>query len=374
MMEYLGFSLLSSVFVIWMVIIIWRDSALMAILTFFIWPIAILPLIQNWGVKGRDIRLPFTLCVISVIWSVYNVTSDPDQVAAFDAFTAIEELRVSDPARAEALDQEVAEELIKAQMEGRDPDFENLPGMIALRQSHEKAQAAAAPPTIIEAPEADDSAQQAEEAARLAAEQAANLQRAALSLAPLTGTVALAPANASLVLPASYKFIPTEQTQALATAIKLPPMPGEIGWVVHSKVDLTQATAWFVRVGFDPGHLTLGNPSELAASVLAKNSTGQPSFSTGEMGPTWNAQRETATWGQRMLWGQHTVKLLAHGALVFSMHSPLSEPEELGIRATRLLASKVTVDKGFDLASYTPETHGAARGELATFIAGDRKL
>ncbi len=371
MMQWLSMSVVSLVFIIWIVLIVRRDSPLMALLIVFIWPLAIIPLIQNWGVSGRDIRLPFFLLALSVGGSVYKVSNDP----TVDALGAIETLRETDPAAADALDQEIASEYVRAHLEGRSPDVENLPGLVALRASQGASQKAAdAEAQHQTAPVDPESEQRAAALAQQEAELANQMQQAVAALAPVPGTIELAIADATLKLPARYRFISVDQTQTLAALLKLAPMNGEVGWVVHEKVDLASKTAWFVRVGFEPGHLTLGNTAELATTVATLNSSGQPQFSQGQFAPTWNESSGSVTWGQRMLWGQHTLKPLAHGTLAFAMQSPLSEPEELGIRATRLLAGRTSSADESRHSRYDATIHGPPRGELAAYIASDRKL
>ena len=52
--------LLIGVMAIWMAIKVGRESLGMGIATFLFWPIAIIPLITNWGQRGSDIRLQGT--------------------------------------------------------------------------------------------------------------------------------------------------------------------------------------------------------------------------------------------------------------------------------------------------------------------------
>ncbi len=357
-----GYYLICMILLLWIVILTWRESKGLAIACFFFWPATAIALIQNWGVKGSDIRIPFALMLVFG-WLAYSKAQDIQHQATVLTPEYIAYVRQADPKEADRLESM----MMAAQARGEDVPIEEA------MYSEGPGAYESSTPTYVEAPSPESVAEAAEDAARAKA-LAAQLKAAADVLQPQSGKIVLPSANVSIDLPGQYRFLPVQQTGVLASLHKLNPMPGELGWITHTKVDMATKQAWFVRVAFEPGYLAPGNVAALATDVTRLNSTGQPSFSTGDMGPTWNAQREAATWSQRMLWGQHTVKLLAHGALVFSMHSPLSEPEELGIRATRLLASKVTVDTGFDLASYTPETHGAPRGELAAFIAGDRKL
>lgn len=51
-------SLLSLVFLIWMVAKIWKQSALLAILSSFFWPVLIFALFKYWGDEESDIKVP----------------------------------------------------------------------------------------------------------------------------------------------------------------------------------------------------------------------------------------------------------------------------------------------------------------------------
>jgi hypothetical protein len=375
MLEWLAFSWISTIFVIWIVVVVWSDNKLLAFIILWFWPAAIVPLIQNWGVQGRDIRIPFALLLASIGYAVYQVSDSPAQ-AQFDAVAAVEQLRETDPERAKQIEEALAEEYFRASMEGREPDFSNVPEYQELQAQNTSGPSAKAPEIAAASEDGVDVNAAAEEAARAQAAAAAaqQLQAAVSQLTAESGTIELPEAGATLSLPAQFRFYRQAQIQPLVALMKLPALSGEIGWAVHAKTNLAAPNPWFVRVVFEPGRLALGNTDTLGADVLRINSSGQPSFSQGAFAPAWNAERGAATWGQRMLWGQHSVKPIAHGALIFSMQSPLSEPEELGIRATRLLAERTKAGAGFGYGEYDATTHGAVRGDLATFIARDRKL
>lgn len=361
-----GYYLICLMLLLWIVILTWRESKGLAIACLFFWPASAIALIQNWGVKGSDIRFPFALLLVFG-WLAYSKAQDIQQQATVLTPEFIYAVRQEDPQEADRLERM----MLAANARGEDVLIED-----ALYSEDSRGYGPSSPPTYVEPPSPESLAEAAEAAEEAANEVALAAQRktAVGALQPQSGRIVLPSANVSIELPGSYRFLPIQQTSELAKLHKLNALPGELGWITHAKVDMSARQPWFVRLAFEPGYLAPGDTSALAAVVSQLNSSGQPEFSKGAMGPTWSAERDAATWGQRMLWGQHTVKLLAHGALVFSMHSPLSEPEELGIRATRLLASKVKPDDGFDLAAYKLETHGAPRGELAAFIAGSRKL
>ena len=59
--------LLIVVMVLWMAIKVARVSTGMAVATFFCWPIAVIPLITNWGQRDSDIRLQFLITAVASI-------------------------------------------------------------------------------------------------------------------------------------------------------------------------------------------------------------------------------------------------------------------------------------------------------------------
>jgi hypothetical protein len=65
--------ILSLVFLIWMVSRIWKDSALMAIASVFLWPVLIFALFKYWGDEESDIKLPFVLWILSVGYAWHDM-------------------------------------------------------------------------------------------------------------------------------------------------------------------------------------------------------------------------------------------------------------------------------------------------------------
>lgn len=66
-------SLLCLVFLVWMLARIWKDSALLAIVSFFFWPALIFALVKYWGDEEHDIKLPFVLFTICSIYTWYDM-------------------------------------------------------------------------------------------------------------------------------------------------------------------------------------------------------------------------------------------------------------------------------------------------------------
>ena len=90
-MDLLFFLLAYLVFSIWLVIRIAGTSFALAVATFFFQPVAIVPLVQNWGHPRDDIRLPFVMTLIAWLglWiSAYGILEDANMVydAGFDDY------------------------------------------------------------------------------------------------------------------------------------------------------------------------------------------------------------------------------------------------------------------------------------------------
>ena len=57
----------------WVLARIWRSSALLALASFFLWPVVLLALVRTWGDAERDIRIPvaaFGLALGCSIWAI----------------------------------------------------------------------------------------------------------------------------------------------------------------------------------------------------------------------------------------------------------------------------------------------------------------
>ena len=65
-------SVVSLILLLWMIVKIWRDSMLLAIVAIFFWPALIIALIQNWGNEQTDIKVPFFLFVAVVGYGAYD--------------------------------------------------------------------------------------------------------------------------------------------------------------------------------------------------------------------------------------------------------------------------------------------------------------
>ena len=68
-------SFFTTLCLIWMAARIWKSSPGLAAVSFFVFPVAIIPLIQNWGDEETDIKVPFFLVLASSMYTMYSLMS-----------------------------------------------------------------------------------------------------------------------------------------------------------------------------------------------------------------------------------------------------------------------------------------------------------
>jgi hypothetical protein len=66
-------SLAGLILIIWMVLKIWRSSAVLAIISIFLWPALIFALLKYWGDEESDIKVPFFIFVPVCIYTWYDM-------------------------------------------------------------------------------------------------------------------------------------------------------------------------------------------------------------------------------------------------------------------------------------------------------------
>ena len=66
-------SLLSTIFLLWMIVKVWKQSMGLAILSFFFWPALIYAVFKYWGDEESDIKVPFFLFLACVIYMFYDL-------------------------------------------------------------------------------------------------------------------------------------------------------------------------------------------------------------------------------------------------------------------------------------------------------------
>jgi len=64
----------SLIFLVWMVVRIWKQSAGLAIVSLLFWPALIFAVFKYWGDEESDIKLPFVLFVIATIYAWYDMS------------------------------------------------------------------------------------------------------------------------------------------------------------------------------------------------------------------------------------------------------------------------------------------------------------
>lgn len=367
---------------IWLLVKVGRESAIMALLCFFLWPLALVPLIRNWGQGDSDIRLPFfgaLLCsVLAYSMAVSTVNemmgeqamylSDEDLalIAEDDPAYADELRRLRDQAMAEdQQDEDGYEEAIYAEPERGDRPASPAPRVDGARPVVESG------PSIAEQAAIVANAGLRPDAHRPAAPMPnlistdTDLERLEAEVRQMSyrlGKVRLERAKAELALPSGFRFVPRLSLSRVARQRGTELDSHVLGWVVHQQVSLADPDGWYIEVLYlESGQLDLGLPrdtfadraSALAGQVLADGSG--RSIGGGRHAPTWIALPGVLTWAvfgtTSDLQSQAEVlaaRLLRQGALLFVMHGVEAEREELALRATRLLANSVQVEAGQD--------------------------
>lgn len=66
-------SLVSLILLVWMVARVWKQSALLAVASIFLWPVLIVALFKYWGDDESDIRVPFFIFAPVFIFTWYQM-------------------------------------------------------------------------------------------------------------------------------------------------------------------------------------------------------------------------------------------------------------------------------------------------------------
>ena len=298
------------VMVVWMAVKVGRSSVGMGVVTFLFWPIAIIPLITNWGQRDSDIRLQFFVAAAAtgLLWkSLIEIaleterTMQDDQIALIggqDPFSAMQVESERDGVQYRATPVAVGGQSMSSSTE---PEMRFAPAM------------------------------------------------ARVNSIPLneirfrSGMVHLQPALATLDVPEHFRFIARHQLGLLSELRDIAVAEHTLGWIVHERVNLNSADFWFVEVSFhDVGYLA---PPAPGASVAAMQ---------------WDATNAMAIWGRPAVPAergidQSAVKLTRHGALLFRAPELQDDQLELGLRAVRLMASRAEPEPGWGHAEYIGE-------------------
>lgn len=379
MISLTGYLAVLGILVLWMVVKIWRASPLLAVVTFFFWPLSIISLVRNWGDSDTDIRIPFFLSLVTlgaIYWMSDRVVDKAFEEAG-PVFTAQE---------IEAIRQENPE--FAAELEAR--QLESALRVEALQAEQQTAREQADTAGEDRGGPADQSlvAEQEQSAEQIAAANEAQrrfqLRAASGALKFQRGSVRLDTARSTLVLPLHFRFVDANQLFRLARLREVPLDGGSLGWVVHERVDLADPAAWFIDLRFEEaGYLAVGQGGgvdvlQQQIALLGLTPEGVQ-FGTGNYAPQWDARSTIATWMRSMPGSGGTtggarvalaaVRPLRQG-LVLARVTGLSMAErELGLRAARLIVNSARPDTGWRHADYRAGRDPVAGTSLAEWVA-----
>jgi len=373
---YYGFAFLM---VIWMVVKIARSSGLMAVATFFIWPLAIVSLIKNWGDPDTDIRIPFFATVLALGLSLFMVSRGVDNaMLEYAPYFSEEDLALIAEENPEAYAQIMQ---ARAQFEADGGTLEDEGGS-DLDLAPASIEAADAPSSASSATTTSvDDAQAPAPRPPVEIDPEVELAKAVKGLSYLYHAVELKGANAQLVVPPRFRFIPAVRLSRIAELRSQPLQPGTLGWVTHDTIDLAHPEAWAVEVRLlDIGATRLTGSNEeindelraLADTVLLDTSKAR--FGSEGFVPRWDAERALLTWslsGKDGRVEQRAVRPLRQAVLQFSVSGLEPSQRELGLRATRLLAASVVPAEGHAW-QYASEAGTAASTNLIEWMRGRR--
>lgn len=351
--------------VLWMAIRINRVSTGMAVATFVCWPLAIIPLITNWGSRGSDIRLPFLVAALAGGMIMYSTNQVVQNTALMYSPSDIEAIRSEDPQFAAEIEREQLRALgVEVEFEAADPGPASSAASTFATISVEPGSggrrapiaAAAAPASPAAAPAAAEELQFAPAPAQIRKVPLRELRFR-------RGQIRLSQAFARLDVPQHFRFVSAQQLGTLAEMRGIPVSDATIGWLVHERVNLGSSTFWFVDVQFhESGHLSApaadATPTAGRASILA-----------------WDGDRAMAIWSSP--WGQQAAgkelaaaKLMRHGAVVYRLPDLAPDQAELGLRAARLLALRTLPEPGWAYDEFTgaqsAQSLSAWLGEMTT--------
>lgn len=335
------------VMVVWMAIKVAKVSTGMAFATFFCWPIAVIPLITNWGNRDSDIRLQFLVTAVAsiLLWnaSMKVVEDHPGLLYTQDE---IEEIRATDPVFAAEIERD------QLRAVGVEVEFDNDPGAQGQASTYAtiSVEPAGRGPRVFASPSASQAAP-APSAIAPAADATPEFAAAPATVAkvPLRelnfrrGQVRLSAAFSRIQLPEHFRFIGRHQLGLLSELRDIPVSDQTLGWIVHERVDLNSAHFWFIDVQFhEAGYLAPPEPG-----------------ATGS-GMQWDAASALAIWGQpdRVAgrgMQQLAAKLTRHGAILFLAPELQDDQLELGLRAVRLMAARTAPEQGWAHAEYIGE-------------------
>ena len=340
-MIYIVLAVALSVLYVWMVVRIWRGSALLGILSLFFSPVMVFALFKNWGDPDTDIKVPFLLSLVLTGVFYFAFYRDLQAVVAESAAyyrpEEIEQIRQEDPEFAAMIEAEQA----KAQ---------------AWEESEEviKVTSVVTPESPVETPAPEVQGEKAEpvdlEVQRIRDLQAIRRMRAN------RGPIELGPAYAKLATPSHFGFIGAKELTSLARVHGREVGANVLGWVVHERVLMADKQAWFGEVRFDQvGHLQVAGQGDSAALMRAINAISGSDqlglITDPAYAPRWSASDAMALWVRRVEDGRAVEAVAAlplrHGVLSYAVRIPAASEAELAMRTARLMARESAVGEGW---------------------------
>jgi len=369
-MSFLFFIVVLLILNLWMVVRIWRDSALMGILCLLVPGVILFALIRNWGDPESDIKIPFLLSIVVSVMFYFSLMNLAEREFGVnpDGSIAYEEagFGADDFDNAYLADQYTDEE--REQLRQDDPELAALlddaeQSRSGGNQTSERWESA----TPVTATEADEDAVDPKVQRR-------QDQRAARRVLRQSGPIEIGPAYARLQTPSHFSFVAAPRLNGAARLHRRALDKEVIGWVVHERVSLADDLAWFAEIRFEPvGHLQANGVGNSAGLQQAVSALGGRVSSEGMFAPQWSTSRAIMTW-IRSVAGSSAVEAVAalplrHGVLSYVVRVDSAKERELALRTARLMASKTTVGEGWRFAD-APEDSPAKGPSLAQWIAG----
>ena len=388
---YYGFAFLM---VIWMVVKIARGSALLAIATFFIWPLAIVSLFRNWRDPDTDIRIPFFAFMLALGLSLFMAKRGVNQAyiegAGYFSDEDLALIQQEDPAayaqimqererivaEGGSLDDYYVDEDYGDDEEGDSSDSVAASNTVEPTRSTSASSSPTAGSASNSGPAATAPADSVVDEDPLLA-----LPSAAAGLSYIYAMVDWPLAGVSIELPSRFRYLPPQRVRRLAELRRQPLLPASFGWIVHETVDLAQPDAWVLEVDYlDVGHTPLGLEQAVFVEQLAElagvqqRGRGGRRLGEGNFAPQWDANRRVLTWSLTDEEGrleQRAALPLRSGLLLFVVRGLTLEQRELGLRLTRLMANRVAVPESKEWRPAAEAGEPTSKTSLIGWVRGD---
>lgn len=344
---------------LWMIVRVWRGSALMGIFCLLVPGAILIALIKNWGDPDTDIKVPFLLSIGLAVMLYFSATNMAGDEFGFNADGSIafdDEGFGADAFDYSYLAEQYTEEE-REQLRRDDPQLamlldqaENPEQGAELTSERWESTVSAATSSSVEDTDAVNPV-----------EQKRRDRRAAASAMRQSGPIEIGPAYASLQTPAHFRFVSAPRLQGAARLHQRTLGKNVVGWVVHERVSLDKDLAWFAEISFRPvGHLQANGVSNSAELQQAVSALGGKVAGDGMFAPSWSSRRSVMTWTQSVA-GSSAVEAIAalplrHGVLSYVVRVPSADERELALRTARLLASETRVSDGWRYADAPVDT------------------